>query len=147
MKNLKQVTLIQAALTRERDKLLMELSKINAFLRKKTDSLSKVLAYQKEYAEGVHLKVTRTIPILHKNLDFFSGKIKEIIMTEEKEIAKLINVQKTKLKQIEAVDQKVKLMSSFSASILSELALQSENSEQSGIDDLSATKQSRSDYE
>lgn len=147
MKNLKQVNLIQTALNKERDKLLMDLSQINIYMRKKIDSLNRVIAYQKEYSEGSHLNVTRMIPALHKNLDFFSGKIQNIIITEEKEIENLSEAQKSKLKQIEVVDQKIKLMSSFSESILAEMALKADNMEQLSIDDLSATKQSRGEYE
>lgn len=147
MKNLNQVQLIENALNKEREKLLMELSRINTYLNKKIESIKKVVAYQKEYAEGVHLNATRSIPMLHKNLDFFSNKMKDIIIVEEREIQKLKTIQQNKLKEIELIDNKVKLMSAFSESILSEMAVKLESAEQSGIDDLSATKQSRGDYE
>lgn len=147
MKNLKQVKLIEGVLHQEREKLLMELSKINTYLNKKIFSMQKVIAYQKEYAEGVHLNVTRSIPMLHKNLDFFSGKMKDIILVEEREIQKMVTIQQNKLKEIELIDKKVKLMSVFSKSIVSEMVMKMESYEQSSIDDLSATKQSRGGYE
>lgn len=147
MKNLKQVEMIRNVLDKEREKLLLELSKINIYLNKKVSALQKVLAYQKEYAEGKHLNNTRSIPMLSKNLDTFSNKIKTIIINEEKEIEKLVHGQKKKLQEIESVDSKVRLMSVFSESIISEMLLKMEHIEQSSMDDLSANKKSRGGYE
>lgn len=147
MKNLKQVQIIHTALSKEKDRLLSELSKMNLRVNKKMESVKRVLAYYREYSEGNHLSLSKSIPALHKNLDSFSNRMLDIVKIEEVEIANLVKHISSKLKEIEVVENKMKLMDHFSGTIISDNNVRLENIEQMTIDDLSSMKHTRGDHE
>ncbi len=71
MKNINQVKTIHTALTREKERLMGELTRLNLHINRKVESVKKIMAYYRDYSEGNHLDLSKTVPILSKNLDFF----------------------------------------------------------------------------
>ncbi|VVC77111.1 hypothetical protein AQUSIP_24380 [Aquicella siphonis] len=147
MKNLSQISVVNDALHRQREALMTDLRRINVHIRKKEDSLQKIIAYQNEYTNGTHLSISRSVPVLSKNLDSFTKKMNDIIHAEEMEIGKLMKARGEKLKQIEALDNKLKIMTHFSENIRLEQAIKTENIEQMIMDEMSVNKRSRGDNE
>lgn len=147
MKNLNQVTIIQNALAKERDKLMGELQKISLYIKKKQESLKKVLAYQREYSEGTHLDASRSVPVLHKNLDSFTKKINVLVRKEEMEIDNLLKMRTSKLKEIEVMTNKVSVMEKFSATIKTEKLMKQDNIEQMSLEEIALNKRTRGDHE
>lgn len=147
MKNIDQVKTIHSALTKEKEKLMSDLLRLNLNINKKMESVKKILAYYQDYSQGNHLSLSRSVPALNRNLDFFSNRMLEIIRMEENEIANLVKHRGSKLNEIEAIENKIRLMNHFADTIQSEMIQKSENLEQMTIDDLSVVKQTRERHE
>jgi flagellar biosynthesis chaperone FliJ len=147
MKNIRQIEMINKALSKEKEKFVYELSKINIYIARKIELLKKIIAYQKDYSEPNKFNITHSIPLLNKNLESFTNQIKQLINTEEKEINNLQQIRMDKLKELEKVEQKIKVMEQFERKINIEKMNQLENKEQRSIDEMAANKHTRNDYE
>lgn len=147
MKNLKQISIIHDALSKERESLMTDVSSINHKIRQKQDSLKKIIFYQNEYANGVNLNLSRSVPVLSKNLNSFTRRMNEIIRAEELEIAKLAQTKEEKLRQLETLDNKLMVMNQFSENIRLEQVTRSEKAEQFNLDEMSVNQRSRGGYE
>jgi flagellar biosynthesis chaperone FliJ len=147
MKNINQVKTIHTALTREKERLMGELTRLNLHINRKVESVKKIMAYYRDYSEGNHLDLSKTVPILSKNLDFFSSRMLEIIKIEENEIANLMKHRGSKLSEIEKIENKIRLMNHFSDKITAEVNLQRETQEQMNLDELTTIKHTRGNHE
>lgn len=143
MNNDRQILLINKALRTQRDSCLSELSKINRFIEKKLANIKKIMLYQNEYSSNDNLKLSKTIPALHKNFNLFNKKIDKVIEIEEIEIEKLKKTQKSMLDKIEELNQKIKVMNQFKERSDLQKRMESEKKEQKFLDELTSTKQSR----
>ncbi len=147
MKNIAQIKVINNALSKERDRFMSELVKVNAYLENKMTTLKKFTDYLREYADSESFSLSRSVPALSRNMNSFSQRIQEIIMAEEKEVEKLVKLKNEKIKNIEELDRKMKAMDHFEATAMTEKREKSEKSEQSNIDELNSIKHTRGDYE
>ncbi len=100
MKNIAQIKVINNALGKERDKFMSELVKVNAYLETKMTTLKKFTDYLREYSESESYSLSRSVPALSRNMNSFSLRLQQIIMAEEKEIEKLVNLKNEKIKNI-----------------------------------------------
>lgn len=147
MKDLKQIKSVIMALEKDRERRLGEILRINAYIKKKMDMVTKMENYQKDYESGQQFDVTKSIPTLHKNLNAFINKIRTIIKAEEVEIEKLNQHKKVKLDELQKLDQKIQMIEHFKETAKQEKIMKSEVSEQLVLDDLSSIKHSRGDNE
>lgn len=147
MKNLHQVQLLSKVFHNEKQKYLSELVKINKFIDKKIASINKIIAYQQEYAQGKSLKISKSIPALYNNFILFLMKLQKLIHIEEQEIEKLNKDRQVILEKFANVEQKMKIMLQFEEKIQQQNLYKAEKREQLMLDDLSANKFSRGDYE
>ena len=147
MHNIRQIQVIHKALTGERSKLLSELSRLNDRIHKKTATINKISAYQKEYSDGESLQVSKQTPLLHTNLHSFAKKIMSIIVTEEIELNKLV-VQRDILSQrLTKMELKIKIMEHFENRVLQKVFTLQERAEARLQDDLASIKDMREDHE
>lgn len=147
MKNLQQIKVIHTALNKEKDKILSEVGKINILIKNKKESIKKILSYQGEYADEKKFLLSKSIPILNKNLNTFKGKLNNIILNEENEIEKLIKIRAEKFIKIEEIDRKLELMDGFKVRREGELAYELQQLDQAESDELSSAKQIRESHE
>ncbi len=143
MNNDRQILLINKALRSQRDSFLSELTKINRFIEKKLANIKKIMLYQNEYSSNDNLKLSKTIPALHKNFNLFNKKIDKVIEIEEIEIENLKKTQKTMLDKIEELNQKIKVMNQFKEKSDLQKRMESEKKEQKYLDELTSTKHIR----
>jgi flagellar biosynthesis chaperone FliJ len=143
MQNLQQVKTIHKALELEKNKILSELAKLNDRINKKSATITKISAYQKEYANGENLQTSLITPLLHKNLYSFSKKILAIIAKEEIELNILKSQREVINQRVMKIDLKIKIMGHFEARVLKKIATLQERSEQCMLDDLVSTKDMR----
>lgn len=143
MKDIKQIHTIHAALSKEKEKFMAELAKINQMIDNKLLNIQRMTIYQKEYGNTEYLKLSKVIPSLSKNLEAFSGKISDMIQQGEKDVDMLKNSRKTILQTIEKIDNKIRLMDLFADKARIETMLLSERREQVTMDDLASLKHVR----
>jgi flagellar biosynthesis chaperone FliJ len=143
MQNLQQIKTIHKALELERHRILSELAKLNDRINKKSANITKISAYQKEYANGENLQTSLITPLLHKNLYSFSKKILVIIAKEESEL-NILKSQRDGINQrVMKMDLKIKIIEHFEARVLKKALTLQERSEQSMLDDLASIKSMR----
>lgn len=147
MKNLQQIKVIHAALNKEKDKILSEVDKINVLIKNKKESIKKILSYQGEYSDEKKFILSKSIPILNKNLNTFKGKLNTIILNEENEIEKLVKIRAEKFSEIEKIDRKLELMDGFKERREGELAYEMQQADQAESDELSSAKHIRKNHE
>lgn len=147
MKNIHQVQLIKEALTKEKKKHSLELTKINNSIEKKSYSILRMVAYQKDYANSNNLQLTHSTPALSKNLSAFSKKINDVIKQAEVELNQMKNIRDSILHIVSELDKKIDLMEVFEQrSKVIELN-RLEKTEQNMLDDIVSTNHLRNDYE
>jgi flagellar biosynthesis chaperone FliJ len=147
VKNIAQIKVINDALTREKERFMGELARINIHLENKLNTLHRFMEYIKDYNENANYSMSRTIPALNRNLDSFSKKLQQLILVEEKEVEKLTALRAQKIKHIEEIEQKIKVMDHFETIAVTEKQSRMERSEQAGLDELNSIKHSRGEYE
>jgi len=143
MKNIKQIRLIQNALTKEKEKHLIELSKLAQSIDKKISTISRMIVYQNEYTNTEHLRLSRSIPALTKNLYAFSEKMTDLIKQAEAEVLIMQKSKESILQSIEKIDNKMKLMDLFEDKAKMKALLSAEKQEQVMMDDLASIKHTR----
>lgn len=143
MKDLRQIQVIQQALTKQKEKVLSLVARINDMINKKQDAIKKMLSYQNDYASSDRFNLTKSIPVLNKNLDSFHKKLNQIILMEESEINELEKKREERFREIEKIDQKMSLMTQFETNKKQEIEYENERSNQKMIDDLTSTRKSK----
>lgn len=147
MKNERQLNLICMSLTKEKDKFLLELTKVGKMLEGKVNSLEKIKSYHDDCHHNDKLKMTKQVPILTKNLSSFGKKIMDLIQQEEMEIVRLGRVKQNLVAKVSQLDQKIKFIKSAIERLSREKQVVMDKKEQLAIDDLSANKLVREEYE
>ena len=140
MQSIQQVQLIHNALISERKRFLIELGKVNRFLNKRLSTIEKMISYQSEYSDNNNLKMSRSVPTLHQNLEMFSKKIAKLVSHEELEVKKLENIKESIIDKITNLDQKIKLMANFRDKALMNELLQNDKMEQVMLDELAVRR-------
>src|SRR5690348_106206 len=105
MQDIRQIKIINQSLNKEREKYLFELTKVNASIAKKVETINKMLAYHDEYYKSENLKLTHTTPALNKNLDLFAKKIKVVVKQAEDDVKRMNTAKETILSKLEAIDK------------------------------------------
>lgn len=139
MKNIQQIVLIMSILQKEKNKRLFELARISSAIHKKIETIKKMSTYESDYANADNFKFSRSIPLLHKNLQTFSRKIVKIIEIESSEVERLKESRDKVLKDIDQLDHKIKIMQHFYDVIKTEKFLANEKLDQAFLDELSST--------
>ena len=148
MKNIKQIELIQKALAKEKDKHISDLAKLVKYIDNKIENIRRMTMYQNEYDHSENLQLTKSVPVLNKNLCVFSGKISEMIVQTEIELAGLERSKLSLLQLIEKVENKIRIMDIFEDRARLEAFMQADRQEQNMIDDLTSIKHTQgNEYE
>lgn len=145
MKNLHQIKAINQVLDAKKNKLMVDHANIVAYIKKKMDNIQKFREYQKEYMAENFLLLSKTTPLLHKNLNSFLTKIENIILKEQHEIDMLELRKKGLQQEIEKFDHKMNVMDKFEDKIKTDNRYKKERSEQAFMDDLAVNNKVRSD--
>lgn len=147
MNDLKQIRIIEKALNKEKEHYFFELSRLNGSVEKKKLLIKKITSYLQEYQNENQLIISKSIPLLHKNLDLFINQMRGVIAQTEREIEHLKQNQLFLMKKIQMVEQKIKLMAHFEEKVLCKLKKRSEKIEQTAIDDMAIMQKQRSLYD
>ena len=148
MNDIHQIELITNSLLKEKEKYLFELEKINTSIKNKLSMIDKMKSYQDDYLNNSNLMLSKSIPVLHKNINFFVKRINVVISQAESEISSLGKMKISILESVEKINRKIDLMDVFAKKSKSALKMQEEKREQNTLDDLSSTiKQRESEYE
>lgn len=147
MKDIGQIKMIGHALSQEKENFMRELGRINSNLDSKRATLQKFIGYMQDYSEGENFSASRSIPSLNKNLDSFAKRIREIIISEEKEIERLLKLKEQQISRIEELEQKIRAMSLFEERAVTDKRQTQEKTEQAGMDDLTSTRHSRGKHD
>jgi flagellar biosynthesis chaperone FliJ len=145
MKNLQQIKAIGDVLDAKKSKLIADHANIIAYIKRKLDNIQKFREYQKEYTAENHLLLSKSTPLLHKNLNSFLDKIESIILKEQHEIDMLELRRRGLQDEIEKFDQKINVMDKFEEKIHFDMKQRNERNEQSFMDDLAVNNKVRSD--
>lgn len=146
MNDMRQIQVIIKAFTKEKEKYLFELSKINLAIERKSDSIQKMLAYKKDYFNDNNLTVSKAIPALIKNFHSFMKKIDIAIKQADDDLVILKRAKQALLDRIGEIDKKLELMNLFADRIKAEMILKEEKSEQSMMDDVVSTLHLRGEH-
>lgn len=147
MKNIEQINTILKALMKKRDMFLLELAKINKVIDKKNDSIKKMMTYLDDYHNEAQYSLSRSVPILNKNFDYFKGKINHILFAEEAELDKLNNIKSNKINEINEIDKKIQLMDNFKSVHEKDKAQEQEQYEQHLLDEMASNQYTRTYYD
>ncbi len=147
MRDISQIQVITGALSKEKDKYLHELGRINASIEKKIATINKMQAYQNEYDNSENLQLSRTVPALNQNIYMFSKVVFDVICQAETEVVSLKKIKDSLLETIKKIDNKIDLMNHFNDRLKFENKARSDKLEQSLLDDLVATERSRGGHE
>ena len=93
MRDISQIQVITGALSKEKDKYLHELGRINASIEKKIATINKMQAYQNEYDNSENLQLSRTVPALNQNIYMFSKVVFDVICQAETEVVSLKKIK------------------------------------------------------
>lgn len=143
MQDLRQIQLLGTVFTKERDKYLTELEKINKTIANKLALINKMSGYLDDYSNQDTLKISRSVSSLTKNILLFSRKISLVISQTEVEIDRLKKAREGVIAKIEASEKKIDLMAVFEDQVKQKMRVRSEKIEQTTLDDLSVTKSMR----
>ncbi len=147
MNDLKQVMTIIKALGKEKEQRLMEISRINQTILKKTDLVNKMVMYVKDYGSKQNLMVSKGVPSLSVNLYLFSGQIEKVIAKTEEEIEKLKVWRENISKKMEEVKKKIDLMEEFEKKIRLNKRIVLEKREQRMLEEISLSKHLWGDHD
>lgn len=143
MQDLRQIQLLGTVFTKERDKYLTELEKINKTIANKLALINKMSGYLDDYSNQDTLKISRSVSSLTKNILLFSRKISLVISQTEVEIDRLKKTREGVVAKIEASEKKIDLMAVFEDQVKQKMRVRSEKIEQTTLDDLAVTKSMR----
>jgi len=147
MENKQQLQSIHAALKKEKERWIFELTKLISIIEKKQYLIEKMLAYQKDYDQKDKLEISRSNPMLLKNLDLFYTKMLDALFKAEYELEKLNESKNLLLGKINSIDQKMKVMEIFEERITENEKLANDRREQHISSDLTINKYSRGEHE
>lgn len=147
MDDLKQVMTIIKALGKEKEQRLMEISKINQTIAKKTDLVNKMIMYVKDYGTKQNLMVSKGVPSLSVNLYLFSGQIEKVIAKTEEEVDKLKAWRENIIKKMDEVKKKIDLMEEFEKKIKLNKRIVLDKHEQRMLEEVSLSKHLWGDYD
>lgn len=145
MQDIRQVQLMSQVISKQREKQLAELARVNSHIHKKMELIHKMSGYLNDYSDENRLQISRSIPALSKNLLSFSKKIEVVIIEETKEVDRLKEIRSILVKEIESIEKKLDLMATFEEKIKQELAKKLERLEQIALDEMTSNKHSRGD--
>lgn len=147
MENIHQIKTIYTALQKEKERWTFELAKLTSMIEKKLYLIDKMLSYQQEYSEKDKLEISKSHPLLYKNLDMFHKKMLEALFNAETELEKLNSSKKLLLEKILTLDQKMKLMDVFETRVNENEKATAERLEQLISSDLTINKYSRGNHD
>lgn len=145
MKNLHQIQAINQVFDAKKNKLMADYANIGAYIQKKAENIQKFRQYQQEYAAENFLVLSKSTPLLHKNLNSFLAKIETIISKEQHEIDMLELRKRALQEEIEKFDQKIEMMDKFEEKVQSDIEQRADKLDQSYMDDLAVNRKVRSD--
>lgn len=145
MQDIRQVQLMSKVISKQREKQLAELARVNSHIHKKMELIHKMSGYLNDYSDENRLQISRSIPTLSKNLLSFSKKIEVVIIEETKEVDRLKEIRSILVKEIESIEKKLDLMATFEEKIKQELAKKLERLEQIALDEMTSNKHIRGD--
>lgn len=143
MKDIHQVLLIKKALEKQKEKIFLELAKINAVITHKNNLIHKMKIYLIEYRNEKRFELSKSVPGLFINLNHFTDQIESVIVKTEIEIDQLKIRRKVVADKLIKLDQKIDLMKIFISRNDKMLRQKEDRLEQVLIDDISATRHLR----
>jgi flagellar biosynthesis chaperone FliJ len=146
MENLKNIKIIKKSYDLDRQKFVYEIHKVNNLIARREATIQKITSYKKEYTNDDNLQLSKSIPVLSKNIDLFTAKIDAIIDAEKVEIEKLHRIKSSIMTKIVSLDDKIKLMGHFEDKANATKALKMEKADQTSLDDLSSTMHLRGSH-
>lgn len=147
MKNLHHIQIIRSALNKQKEKIELDIARINRMIKNKKMSIKKMLSYQNEYSDEKKFTLSKCVPLLNKNLDTFKRKLNNIIIAEEHEIDQLMKIRASKMEEAEKIHQKIQVMDGFKEKKEKELVYEAEKSEQVNQDEMSSEAHKRKDHD
>ena len=146
MNDMRQIQVLLKAFTKEKEKYLFELSKINMAIEKKSDLILKMQTYKQDYFNENNLTVSKAIPALIKNFHLFMKKLELAVKQAEDDLVILKRAKQAILERISEIDKKMELMNLFAEKIKKGMILKEEKTEQSMIDDVVSTVHLRGEH-
>lgn len=143
MNNMKQLKAAILNFKAKRQKIAMELMKLENFSRQKASYLKKIQNYKKDYDQQP-AEVAATLPrgLLQNRLNFLK-KVEELILTEEASLRKIEIKRKRYHEDLQFLDNKIDLLEKKGESLRSALVIQYEKVQQREMDDLVVTNKGR----
>jgi flagellar export protein FliJ len=147
MKNIRHLKIIKRFLLHEKDKYLSELAKVQAMITKKSNSIEKISAYRQEYDKKNNLLLSRVIPALSLNLEFFINEINTMIEKDKNELYKLRVIQSTIINKNEKINNQLAYIEKCEARHQKNKNLSEAQETQKIMDDLIANRLTRITYD
>lgn len=143
MNDLKQIRVLIEALTKQKDKYLNELTRLNANINVKNSMIEKMQSYRSNYLNNCELKNNQTSPMLYKNSNLFIIKIDQAIEHTQKELHSLNKIKISLFETIDKVNKKIEVINVFDAKTKKDLKEKEDKREQVVLDDIASTMRRR----